>query len=185
MNVPERIVRFIKQLDAREFYRLLAVALGIIVILVTFFIYRYYAIAGDLQRKMKSLNTQREATQRILTDYQRVRAQKMRVEELIERDVSFKIKDFFARTVQDLNLNAALKKDPTIARNDLVEGYREIRLDAAFSNITMQQLVMLLQKLEENERVYVRELHITATAARTLDILVQVATFEKSVSVSG
>jgi hypothetical protein len=184
MTLTERTVRFMKQLDARDFYRLCAVVLGLITLVCAFFIYRYYAIAGDLQRKMQQLNKQRERTQNILVTYEKVRTQRDKVENLIERDGSFKIQPFFIQTVQGLGLGGNIKGDPIPTRHDLVEGWIEIRLGAALTGISMQQLVTLIQKLEGNERVYVRELHVNATPAHTLDILLHIATFEKIVLVS-
>jgi predicted transcriptional regulator len=184
MTFPERIVRFIRRLDTREFYQFIGGVLAVTLLLVGFFMYRYYHAAYDVQRRMIHLNKQIAQTQKVLEEYSKVRAQKNKVDELIARNVAFRIQPFFIEALQAAGIGKNMSKDPTITRHDLVEGYIEIRLEANLSGLSMQQLVTLLQKLEENERVYVRALRIIATPAHLLDVMLGIATFEATVSVA-
>lgn len=184
MTFSERIVRFMKRLDTREFYQLVGAIVTIMLLIMTFFMYRYYSAAFDAQRRMTTLNKQIERAHKTLQEYNKVRAQKNKVDELIERDGTFKIQSFFVKVLQTVGLGASMTKEATITRHDLVEGYLEIRLEANLTNLSMQQLVTLLQKLEENERVYVRALRITATPTRLLDVILTIATFEATVSIA-
>jgi hypothetical protein len=184
MTFSERIVRFIRRLDTREFYQFIGSVFIITLLIVGFFMYRYYNAARDEQRRMANLNKQIEKIQNILEAYGKVRAQKNKVDSLIERDGTFKIQPFFIQALQAAGIAQNMTKEPTITRHDLVEGYLEIRLEANLSNLSMQQLVTLLQKLEENERVYVRSLRIVATPTHLLDVLLGIATFEATVPVA-
>lgn len=184
MTFSERIVRFMRQLDTRELYRLISVALGIIILLTIFVMYRYYAAAADERRRMQQLNKQIERAQKILDEYKRVRTQKNKVDGLIARDSSFKIQPFFMQSLQAAGIAPQMSKEASITRHDLVDGYLEIRLEVVLNGLTMQQLVTLLQKLEENERVYIRTLRIVSTAMNTLDVVLSMATFEATVSVA-
>lgn len=181
MTFSERIVRFMRGLDTREFYQLVGAVLTVLLLIIVFFMYRYYNAAFDAQRRMVYLNKQIERTHKILEEYDRVRAQKKKVDELIERDGTFKIQPFFVQALQAAGIGQNMNREATITRHDLVEGYLEIRLEAILTNVSMQQLVTLLQKLEENERVYVRALRINATPAHLLDVIVSIATFEATV----
>jgi len=184
MNFSDRVVRFVRRLDEREFYQLVGVAVGVIIILMAFLMYRYYHAATEAQRRMVNLNKNVIKTQKILEDYNSVRAQKNKVDDLIESDRTFRIQSFFRQTLQSTGIGASMSKEPTITRHDLVEGYLERRLEASLQGISMQQLVTLLQKLEENERVYVRMLRIVSTPTHMLDVLLGIATFEPTESIA-
>lgn len=184
MTFSERIVRFMRRLDTREFYQFIGAVLTVTLLLVGFFMYRYYNAAFEEQRRMVSLNKDIQAMQKALEDYSKVRAQKNKVDELIERNRAFRIQPFFMEALQAAGIGQNMSKEPSITRHDLVEGYLEIRLEASLSNLSMQQLVTLLQKLEENERVYVRALRIITTSSHMLDVVLGIATFEAAVSVA-
>lgn len=184
MTFSERIVRFMRRLDTREHYQLMGVILGLTLLFVGFLMYRYYSSASEEQRRMVQLNKQVEKTQKILEEYHRVRVQKNKVDDLIARDETFKIQSFFKGSLQASGIGPQMSKEPSITRHDLVDGYLEIRLEVSLNGLSMQQLVTLLQKLEENERVYVRTLRIVSTPAHVLDVVLGIATFEATVSVA-
>ncbi len=59
--------------------------------------------------------------------------------------------------------------------------YIEITMDVRLAAITMQQLVELLHGIEQSERVYIKEMKITAVPQKqALDVALVVATFEEA-----
>ena len=55
----------------------------------------------------------------------------------------------------------------------------EIKLDVSFGDINMKELVELLYKIEQNERVYTKDLKITKNLKKpSIDVSMVIATFE-------
>ena len=180
MTLLSRLIRFIKQLDLRELYQLIGGVLITVLFILGLFFYRYYSMINLLQNRMRRINKVRVEGQEILTQYEEVVQQQQRVEETLKRDPSFKIKEFFNGTLQKLALASYMDKDPEITQQDLVMGYTEQKLDVRLNGITMQQLVELLHALEQNERVYIKEIKITSVPSKqAVDVALVVATFEK------
>jgi type II secretory pathway component PulM len=181
MTMFNRIIRFVKQLDVRETYQFIGGLVALISLVVGLFFYRYYSLINGLQRQMVRINQQRVVTQELLSRYDEVVQQQHHVEELLKRDPNFKLKQFFIDTLQKLSLANSLVRDPEVASQALVTDYIEIKMDVRLTAITMQQLVELLHAVEQSERVYIKEMKITAVPQKQmLDVTLVVATFEEA-----
>lgn len=174
-----RIRNFIKNFDEREAYKYIGATLGVIMLLLALILWNYYSGIQRLQMRLKSINRQREETRAILEKNEQVRQQQIHVDEVLERDKNFKIKEYFMAVVQQLGLTQLISKDADITSNELVAGYTEIKLDVSFSNLNMRQLIELLYNIEQNERVYTKDLKITKSLrAPVIDVSLVIATFE-------
>jgi type II secretory pathway component PulM len=180
MTMLNRLIRFIKQLDRQELYQFMGGTLAAVILILSLFFYRYYSVVYTLQNRLRRINKVRVEGQEILTQYEQVIQQQQKVDEILNRDPNFKIKQFFIDTLKKLNLIEQMGKDPEVTSQELVAGYTENKMDIRLNSITMQQLVELLHALEQNERVYVKEIKITSVPSRqALDVALVVATFEK------
>lgn len=179
MEFIERLTRFLRRLDERELQRLIGIVLGSITLLLALLMYFYFSTTWNLQRRLQDINQKRKETQSILAKYDIVMQQQKKVDELLKADPTFRIKHFFTVTLQELDLTGRLKKEPEVSSQDLVTGYRALKLDAQLTNLSMKQLVGLLDKIERNERVYIKEVTITpAKQSQALEIILTIATFE-------
>lgn len=178
MSFLERLTRFLRHLDERELYRLIGAVIGGLLLLIVFFCYFYFSTVQTLQRRLKTINQKRAEALTILSKYEIVTQQQQRVDALLKEKPDFRIKHFFTESLQELGLHAMLKKEPEISSQDLVGGYREIKLEARLSGLSMKQVVELLDRIEQNERVYVKEITMTLRQQNMLDILLTIATFE-------
>lgn len=181
MTMFSRMIRFFKQLDTRETYQVIGGIVACLILFVGIFFYRYYSLVYGLQRQMVRVNQQRLVAQQLLASYDEVVQQQHRVEEILKRDPNFKLKQFFIDTLQKLGLTPRLVRDPEVASQALVTDYIEITMDVRLAAITMQQLVELLHGIEQSERVYIKEMKITAVPQKqALDVALVVATFEEA-----
>lgn len=175
----ERVKGFIRSLDTREFYRFIGIIFGIVFLILSLLVYRYYSSVQQLHRKLRRVNEQRQETRSILEKNEEVLLQRSNIEALLEQTKNFKIKEFFSSVLQELQLTALSSKEPDISQKDLIDGYVEIQLEASFSGMNTRQLAELLYKLEQNERVYIKDLKIVkALKAPTIDVSLVIATFE-------
>lgn len=175
----EKIKNYIKNLDTSETYRLIGIVLGIVVLVISIMLYTYSRAIGQLQQKLVTLNKQREEVRIILEKNARVQRQQAKVDDIISENKNFKLKDYFSTVIQALNLANLVSKEPEISSEDLVLGYNEIKLDVSLSGLNMKQLTDLLYKIEQNERVYTKDLKITKNLrSPSIDVTLVIATFE-------
>jgi len=184
MGIFKRIAEFIQQLDEQETIRFIGICFGVVLLCMIFLLYRYYSIAHQLERRLKRVNQQRIEARSILAKHDLVLKQQRKVDELLKHDSNFKIKEFFATILQTLGIAQNLLKDPDTASQPLMEGYIEIKLESRLTGLSMYQLVELLQKIEQNERVYIKDITITKSKQNMLDILLIIATFETTTVLS-
>lgn len=180
MQVVHYSKNFIRNLEEREFYRYLAIVLGVLVLVLGILIYTNYSTVSGLELKLKRINKQREDTREILQKHETVKQQQAEVDAILAKDPTFKIKEYFTATVAELNLGQQNTKQAEVSEpQDLDNGYSEIKLNAGFTDLNMKQLCELLYKVEQNERIYTKELIITkALKTPTIDVTLVIATLQ-------
>jgi hypothetical protein len=187
MEFFKKIVAYIQQLSQKNFYTYSGIYVGGVVILSLLLILRYYSNSQYLIEQNNNINDQRERVQQLLTDAQQVQKQKTEVNKMIEQDEDFNILAYFQTTLAKLGLNKHLG---TIAntRTDREDNYTEEEAKAQLSDLTMKQLTELLQEIEQNKRIYSKELEIVKSKKRqnTIEISITIATLiKKTVAATG
>jgi hypothetical protein len=174
-----RIRNFLKNLDMPEIYKYTGILLGAVALILGLILWNYYSGVQTLQKRLIAVNKQRTETRQLLEKNEQVLQQQAHVDAVLDRDKNFKIKEYFMAIVQKLGLSSLISKDADISANTLVNDYTEIKLDVGLSGMNMQQLVDLLYNIEQNERVYTKELKITKSLrSATIDVSLVIATFE-------
>jgi len=173
-----RWIQWLQQFDRREFYRLMAIVAGALLLFMAIFLYRYYSLSHQLEQRLKQVNVQRKEARLLLEQYEHVIAQQQAVDTLLKEEPGFKIKQFFATVVQGLNLTGHLKQDNETSSHELVDGYIEVELPAQLQGLNMYQILELFYKIEQNKRVYIKESTISKTNNGLLNLDVAIATFE-------
>ncbi|MCL4360858.1 hypothetical protein M1446_00710 [Candidatus Dependentiae bacterium] len=166
-------------LDKRQFYQYLLIFNLVFLTLIGLLIWRQNSNTNFLLRKLKTINEQRRQVKEILEEYESIQAQKREVDELLAQDKNFKIAQFMANLIRELDLGTNTSKEPEPLEEDLNEDYTEIKLDSSFINLNMQQLCNLLYKIDQNERVYTKELIITKVPKKNVvDVTLVIATLK-------
>ncbi len=174
-----RITDMISGLSPRDFYRYLAISLGIFLALFSGLIYIHYRRISIAQRRIRRIGQQREEARAILQEHQLVKQQQADVDAILAADKKFRILDYFNSLLQELNLTALSTQAPAITEQDLGNGYSEVQLTASFANMNMKQITELLFKIEQNQRVYTKELIIVKSMkSPTLDVTLVIATLQ-------
>jgi len=151
---------FMSQLDRTQFTRYMLIALGCIVLLSGGIIIQYYRSTSGLKKRIGRLNQYREQTQEILQRAHDVAAQRESVNELLAEDIDFKIGGYFNELVNTLGLSNKKKGIDTLQTIERDDNYLEQNVTAKFVEMNMKDLTTLLAELENNPRIFVRELEI-------------------------
>jgi len=177
MKFLEPIKNFINKIDIRTFYiYMIGYAASCVVLCILIIIY-YYSSMNGLQKKIKSLEGYREDVREIFDRYAIVKQQQAIVEEILAKDPNFKIAGYFKKLLEDLNITDK-KVSEEISTTDLEENYRKSELTTKFEGMTMQDLTILLEKLEQNPRVATNRLDIVTSKKRpkTIDVTLTIST---------
>lgn len=177
----ESLKNLLGGLDDRQMKMLTAISILLFFIATSTTLYVAIRRTDTSERRIRKINQLREQAKGILTRHAIVKKQQAEVDTILERDGSFKIKEFFTTALARLGLAGQLNKQPEVTDpQDLGNGYSEIKLDASFSGISTQQLVDILYQIEENERIYTKEVIVTKAAkSPTLDLALVIATLQK------
>lgn len=175
----EKIRNFIKRLDTKQAYQFIGAILAVVILMMIIMLFGYYRSIQKLQQRLRRVNQQRQITRSILEKNEYVLQQQAKVDEILAQDKNFKIKEYFNGVVQAAGLTGLISKEADWSAQELVPGYTEIKLDVGFSGLNMKQLVDLLYKIEQNERVYTKDLKIIKNLkSPTIDVTLVIATFE-------
>ncbi len=182
MNMIVRIQKFIEELDNRTLYQYLAGMAGLVLLILMLLFYMGHRRIVALQGDIASMNRFRTDARNLLGKNAIVNERKKQVDEILTQDQTFYIKEYFLQVVSELNLTGNSSKDAEISSpQDLKNGYSEIRLDASFTGITMQQLCDLMFRLEKNQRVFIKEVSITKTFSQpTIGVTLIIATLQSA-----
>lgn len=180
MSMLIRIKNFFDELEKKEFRRYSMLFFGIIIGSIVLFFYMHNQKINRLQKELKKINRQRVQARGLLEKHTVVQQQKIEVDEILVQDKTFKIKEFFTRTVSEIGLNDKLSKEAEVSEpQDLENGYSEIKLDASFTKMNMKELCDLMYTIEKNRRIYTKELAITkALQSPTIDVTLVIATLQ-------
>lgn len=179
MVLLDRLRERLEKLDEKEFLKYSAIFLGVMCLLATGIIVRYYFKTSSLHKEMRRTNQSREDVKQILERYERVKKQREEVDALLEKDEDFILEEYIERLRTQFHLTYTIESRTTAPRDDV---YQEIAINAKFTNMNMRELTELLQEIEKNKRVYTKDLEIDKSKKRpgTLDVSITIATLKKA-----
>ena len=182
MKILESLSAFLDSLDLRDFYKYIAITLGITLLLVSFTVYRFYSNVGYYKKQIQSISNQREEIQELLEKAALIKEQKKEVNNILEAEPNFKIAGYFDNVLARLQLTSKKDKENEVTPPQELgeQDYNERILSAQFSNMNMKELSELLNVLEQNKRVYTKELEMQRSQKKPPSLKVQltIATLE-------
>lgn len=133
--------------------------------------------------RLSEINEQREQVKRIITNAEKIKKQRAQVNAMLAKEPSFKITSYLDSVLKKLQLSADFREHTQVDREN---GYRESIRKITLAGINMKELCELLQELEQNERVYTKELEIVRSSRipQAIDVMLSVATLESRTTVS-
>ena len=151
---------FVTNLDRTQYMRYMLIGLCCILFASGGIVIQYYRSTGAIKKRIGRLNQYREQTQEILQRAHDVAAQRNSVNELLAEDIDFKIGGYFNELINSLNLSNKKKGIDTLQTIERDDSYLEQNVTAKFVDMNMKELATLLVELQNNPRIFVRELEI-------------------------
>lgn len=178
MEFIEKIYAYLSNLDEKRFYQYLIGFLCAIGLLMFLTMVQYYRSIHALKGKIIQINEEREQALTILNKGQVVKKIQREIDAVIAKEENFQIGGYFDDLLAKLGLINKKDSAVEIASAEREGAYRENILTAKFSSMTMKELTELLQELELNRRVFIKELEITASQsmANSIDVTLTIAT---------
>lgn len=179
MKPLDQLRDFITGLDGQTFYKYSGLALGTLILLVSLLLFSYQKSISHLLDTLSTINEERERTRVILTRAQRVKRQRAEVDAIIKEDENFKIGGFFNDVLSNLHLQDKKTVEET-SQSDKEDKYSESILRAKLTDMTMKELCELLNTLDQNKRIYTKELDIVALKKMppALEVTITIASLE-------
>ena len=164
MKILKSLHDFLGNLDLRDFYKYIGIALGIILLFASFIVYRFYSNVGSYKKQIHQINEEREEIQKLLERADLIKKKKEKVNALLENEPNFKIAGYFKDLLAQLKLTNKLvkgqEKEFNVTEEPGEQDYDESILVAQFTDMNMKELSELLNEIEQNKRVYSKELEI-------------------------
>lgn len=181
MEFLEKIADFIRGLETADLYKYFGAFFAAMLIPLGLLFYIHYSKVISYKNAIKSVETQRAQTKKILSDYATVNAQKEKVEEILSQNKEFRIGEAYQSILERLGLAARQAEQVTPTTGETVSGKTEILLNSHINSITMKQLTDLLLEIAAIPQMYIKDLVIKkAPNTPTVDIELTVATLEPS-----
>lgn len=159
MKWLDSLQSYLDNLDRKSFRNYSLAFFAVFMIAFSYLIYNFYSNVHSLKSKINVLNRKRRNVTELLQQYELVQKQKKQVEEILNKEKDFKIKQFFDEKLTKLGI-IQNKKSADDSEGESIEGYTERKLDAVIENINTKQLAELLEELERTDRIYLKEVDI-------------------------
>ena len=178
MVLLDNIKTFINNIEIKIFYYYI---LGYIIACVLLFggaVFYYCRSTNALYRQINNIKNSREDVLVILEDAARVKQEQARVENILSKDIDFKIAGYFIELLTELDLKNKEIKTGEATSTPLENNYLKTELSTHFEDMTMQELTMLLQALEKNPRIVTDRLEITKSKKKpkTIEVNLSIST---------
>lgn len=180
MKAFNNLKEFIINLEEKKFYTYLGITLGIVCALVIGIIYYNYRSINYWRKTINNINIMREDIKRIVDQDEQVLKQRQEVNAMLEEVPDFKIEGYFNELINRMGLPVPTETSITYADHGDPE-YREVLLTAKFDTMNMRQLTELLNEIEQNKRIYSKDIEITKSKKmpNTIDVKLTVATLQR------
>ncbi|MFC1842437.1 hypothetical protein ACFLYU_02150 [Candidatus Dependentiae bacterium] len=161
MEFLRKIRDFIQDLEEKDFYKYLGIALAVLVLVLSFMVYRYYSNVSSYTREIEEINDLRSGQVRdILTRFEIVKKQREEANEMLKKELDFKIKGYFDKLLKKLNLKEYQKEEGRVIQKDISDEYSESEFSVRLDGMDMKQLCELLKELEATPRIKINLLEI-------------------------
>lgn len=161
-------------LDKKSWYKYLAITGAIIFLIMGLILFFYLRSVANWQTKIDEINDSRTKAKQLLDKAKKVQKEREEVIALLAENPNFKIKEDIPKIMQAVGINFTSQSDVTTTRTD---NYQEVAVTYQFSSISMKQLTEFLNAIDENKRLFTKELEISKSKRipRTIDVDIRIA----------
>lgn len=161
-------------LDKKSWYQYLAITGTIIFLIMGLILFFYFRSVSSWESKIEEINEERIKAKKLLDKARRVQKEREEVTALLAEDPNFKIKEDIQKIMLTVGIQSKAQSDVNITRT---ENYQEVAVTYQFSGITMKQLTEFLKAIDENKRLFTKELEISKSKRipQAIDVDIKIA----------
>jgi hypothetical protein len=161
MSFLEKWKATLDSLEEQKLLQYLFLFVGVVFFVLLLLILYYFYVRSGWNSELEDLNSIRSSKVRmVLTKDQKLKQQEIEVNEMLAKDRDFLIGGYVEKVIKELNLLNKVVSSNVLATTEKSANYNEISIEIVLTGIDMKELVSLMQKFEENKRVYLKKLDI-------------------------
>lgn len=176
MNIINDIANYIQKLNKKEFEKLLLIILLAVTVTCLGSIYFIYNKSSLLVENIKLTTKLANKTTSILNENKKMDFEQKRLTQILETNKNFNIKTFFEQFTQQQAIPPEPAWDTMVVPVEGNEKFDEIILTANFKNQITANLTRMLDALDKNEMVYIKELIINHEEHQKISFKITIAT---------
>ncbi len=178
MNFLSNLYARIMSLEKKIFYQGIIIFFGILIALIIGMLVYYYTTIYSLKNQLTKTKRQQEEVRLLLGQFTQLQEESKKVNDVLEEEKNFKIKNFYESILQQQNLHSSQLKEAEIQEENLRNRYIEIKLTSQLQQLSTEQLCNLLDILDKKARIYIKDLSITKTRNNNLDVVLVIGTLK-------
>lgn len=161
-------------LDKKSWYQYLAIIGTVLFLIIGLILFFYFSALSNWETRISEINDERARAKQVLDKAKKVQKERDEVTALLAENPNFKIKEDIQHILQTVGINFTSQSEVTTTRTD---NYQEVAATYQFSGITMKQLTEFLHAIDENKRLFTKELEITKSKRipKTIDVDIKIA----------
>lgn len=177
MTFFENLETRIAQLDKKSWYTYLGITGAILFAIIGAILFYYFTATSNWQQTITGINETRNEVKRLLARADRVQKERAEVMALLEEDPNFNIKAYMQELLERIGIAGNMSAENVVVTSS-DDNHQVDVATYQLSGITMKQLTELLNELENNKRVFTKELDISKSkkVPRTIDVGITIAT---------
>lgn len=183
MNIINQAALFISNFEKKDLIKYFSIYIMSAILTTCLIIYLSYENSNKWHKKMHDLIILKNESKELIEQYNDVEKEKHLVNEILVQNSGFKIKEYYDQLISEMSLERFKSKDPSEPVTEQLEGgAKERTLTAYFTNLTMEQVVNILAKIEENPLVYTKKINIEKITKEMpkLNVTIEISTIELS-----
>lgn len=179
MNFITKMLQDIYQLSNKIFIQIIIIIIFLIILISGFFIYRFYSKKHTLISDVKKIYELKNKTGQLIEEKKSIEKEKDNIIQIINEDINFKPIQFFDNVLEELRLKNYLDTQKVSLKNIENSEYEEVNLDVYLKSLNTKQMVELIKAIENNKRVYIKNLNIIKTPKiANIDISMTITTLQ-------
>lgn len=180
MKIIHQLTDRIFGLTKKEITIITSIGTGIVITACAIILFIYISQKNSLLLELKKTYALRNNANKLIQRQKEITEQKDIVDAILNKNPNFKLAQFFDSLAEGLRLNQYIEnKTPAVETRLENQDYSEVTLERRINNINTKQAAELIEKIEENERVYIKKLEIIkSNKIPAVDVELTIATLQ-------
>lgn len=177
MKVLTNFAIYIQNLNKKNFEKYLLVFLAFMILLSGISIYFIYNKSTSLVKDIKHLEKISNDIIQIINENEKFNKKEGELKQLLDKNTDFNIRAFFEQFTKEQNITPESNWANT-AFTLPVEGndkFDEVGLTATFKNQTTESLIKIIENLNKNQMVYIKDLIIKNQENKKIEVTMTLA----------